>query len=105
MIPTPSPARFGLPDPRPHWTVLRDGTAIGQIRQEGTPPAVDYWWRTFGNPFFAPTSTGAWWTAVLAVERYADRPSGYRGDPMPAVLRIARVEDGAVVRPADGVRE
>jgi hypothetical protein len=42
-------------------------------------------------PFFAPTQSGTRCEAIQMVEWAAQRPSGYRGQPMPPALKISQL--------------
>jgi hypothetical protein len=94
LLPAPPRLHFGLPDPRPVWTVVRDGTPIGEVQRGSDEESGWYWWRVTGQPHFAPTQSGTRGEAIQWVEWAVDRPRGYRRPPMPAQLRIVWVEAG-----------
>ena len=95
LLPTSPPPRFGLPVADPLWTVVRDGSPIGQVERHGEEGTGWHWWRANGQPHFAPTVTGCRCEAIQWLEWAAERPSGYpirRRVPAELTITVLREE-------------
>jgi hypothetical protein len=104
LVPLSPHRLFGIPQGR-RWAVVRDDRRLGEITEVAEGDSTRYEWRTNATVGFSPIcGNGTYWEAQAAVERRADLPGRMRPG-VPAELKIARVEDGAEIKPADGVSD